>query len=240
MDISFDHPINDLLEVIKTRLQDKFKENIKAIILYGSWVKGTAKKDSDIDLLVVFNNLSSDARKVIYEIEREISHERSITIVPTTVEEFRDEKNPLFTAVKREGKIIYGDIDMTINPESPKRKYKDYFERSKEFETHKVEMAERIFNEYPYYGSSDLCYLASKHAIQIALAMKGLGYSSKIGVLLPLAKEHLGEEFFRAFKKLLDLYIKSEYNIERLSREEVQESISIAKKILNVCYGDNK
>lgn len=239
MVISFDSHINDILERVKTKLHDKFKENIKAIILYGSWVKGTAKKDSDIDLLVVFNNLSFDARKIIYEIEREISHERSISIISTTVEEFQDEKNPLFTAIKREGSIISGYIDLTINPESPQKKYKEYFERSKKFETHKIEMAERIFQEYPYYGSSDLCYVASKHAIQMALAMRGVGYSSKIGVLLPLAKEYLGDEVFLAFKKLLGLYVKSEYNIEELSKDEVQESILLARNILKVCYGDN-
>lgn len=239
MAISFDSHINDILERVKTTLHDKFKENIKAIILYGSWVKGTAKKDSDIDLLVVFNNLSSDARKIIYEIEREISHERSISIISTTVEEFQDEKNPLFTAIKREGRIISGDIDLNINPESPQKKYKEYFERSKKFETHKIEMAERIFKEYPGYGSPDLCFVASKHAIQMALAMRGVGYSSKIGVLLPLAKEHLGDEVFLAFKKLLGLYVKSEYNIEKLSKGEVQESILLARNILKVCYGDN-
>jgi len=33
--------------------------------------------------------------------------------------------------------------------------------------------------------------------------MKGLGYSSKVAVLLPLAKEHLGSDMADRFKRLL-------------------------------------
>ncbi len=41
--------------------------------------------------------------------------ERSITIIPSSLKDFRNEKLPLYTAVKKEGKVIYGDIDFSIN-----------------------------------------------------------------------------------------------------------------------------
>lgn len=116
----------------------------------------------------------------------------------------------------------------------PHIKYAEFFERSKEFEMQKVKIAEDILSEHPDYGTAELCFVASKHAIQSALAMKGIGYSSKVTVLLPLTKEHLGKEIVEAFKKLFDLYTKSEYGIEFLTEEEARLAIEYAKKILEV------
>lgn len=228
--------ITKTIEHIQKRLIERFRDNLKCLILYGSWVKGTARKDSDIDLLVVFNNVDTETRRSLYEIERDVAEDRSITLLLASAEEFQREKIPLYTAVKKEGKIIIGAVDTTLNPEPPHMKYADYFEKSKEFETKKVEMAENILKEYPSYGSADLCFVASKHAIQMALAMKGVGYSSKVAVLLPLAKEILGEAIAGKFKKLFELYIRSEYGIESLSQEEARLAVGYAKDVLAVCY----
>ncbi len=46
--------------------------------------------------------------------ETDAEGEKSITIVPTTIEDFIKEKIPLYTAVKKECKIIWGDVDLTI------------------------------------------------------------------------------------------------------------------------------
>ncbi len=68
----------------------------------------------------------------------------------------------------------------------------------------------------------------------MALAMKGLGYSSKIAVLLPLAEKHLGEDVAKAFKRLFELYAASEYGIESLTSERSNLAIEYAKKVLAV------
>ncbi|MEW6557661.1 MAG: HEPN domain-containing protein [Elusimicrobiota bacterium] len=79
-----------------------------------------------------------------------------------------------------------------------------------------------------------MCFVAAKHSLQAAIAMRGEGYSSKVVVLLPLTEKHFGESISGAFKKLFNLYIKSEYNIELLSNEEAKISIECAKEIHNV------
>jgi len=228
--------INKTVKYIQQRLIGKFHDNLRCLILYGSWVKGTARKDSDIDLLVIFNGVNADARRLLSGIEGEVAEDRSITLLSASVEEFQREKIPLYTAVKKEGKIIMGEADTTLNPEPPRIKYADCFEKSKQFETKKVEMAENVLKEYPSYGSADLCFVASKHAIQMALAMEGIGYSSKVAVLLPLAKENLGKAIAGKFKKLFELYIRSEYSIESLSPEEARRAVKYAKDILSMCY----
>lgn len=228
--------INKTIEDIRKRLLERFSDNLKCLILYGSWAKGTAHEDSDIDLLVILNNADDKTRRLLYKIERDIAEDKSITLLSSSIEAFQRERIPLYTAIKKEGKIIMGDIDITLNPELPHIKYAEYFEKSKEFETKKVRMAENIINEYPSYGSADLCFVASKHAVQMALAMRGIGYSSKVAVLLPLAKENLGEAIADKFKRLFELYTKSEYGIESLSQEEARLAIEYAKEILSVCY----
>lgn len=232
--------INAIFENIQNNLLDKFGDNLMCLILYGSWAKGAARENSDIDLLAVFEKMDADTRRFLHKIEMDAGTEKSITLLPVSIEDFRMEKIPLYTAVKKEGKIIWGSVVLTINPEAPHMKYAEFFERSREFEMQKVKMAEDILSEHPGYGTAELCFVASKHAIQSALAMKGIGYSSKIAVLLPLTKEHLGEEIARPFKKLFDLYIKSEYGIEFLTEEEARLAIEYAKKILEVYNTDTK
>jgi len=226
--------IRDILGYIQKNLLDRFSNNLMCLILYGSWAKATFREDSDIDLLAVFKRLDGDTKKFLYKIEMDFDIERQLTLLPVSIEDFRMEKIPLYTAVKKEGKIIWGSIDLTINPEAPHIKYAEFFERSREFEMQKVKMAEDILSEHPGYGTIDLCFVASKHALQSALAMKGIGYSSKIAVLSPLTKEHLGEEIAEVFKKLFALYVKSEYGVEFLTGEESRLAVEYAKEILEV------
>ncbi|MEW6214172.1 MAG: nucleotidyltransferase domain-containing protein [Nitrospirota bacterium] len=232
--MTIDSKIRELLEAITEELRKSFQENLKCLILYGSWAKGVAREDSDIDLLAVFEKVDSNTRKLLYDIETDAEKENSITLVPASIKEFRKEEIPLYTAVKKEGKIIWGDMDLTINPEPPHIKYAEALRKSKEFEMLKVKMAEEILKEHPSYGAVDLCFIASKHAIQMALATKGLGYSSKVAVLLPLAEKHLGQEIAETFKRLFGLYVKSEYGLDFLTGEESKLAVKYAKKVMEV------
>lgn len=154
--------------------------------------------------------------------------------MPASYKDFRKEKFPLYTAIKREGKIICGDIDLSINPESPEIKYSEFFKKSYEFESQKIRIAEELLEKDLISGIADICFIASKHAIQAALAMKGKGYSSKVSFLLPLAEKYFGKETAEAFRKLFNLYIKSEYNLEFLTDEESKHAIEYSKEIQKV------
>ncbi len=132
MDFLSESAIKDVLERARETLKEKFRDNIIGLVLYGSWAKGTAREDSDIDLIAVFNSVDNEIRRLLYEIERDIAKLKDITLVTATAEEFQKEKIPLYTAVKKEGKIIMGNVDFTLNPEPPHTKYAEYFEKSKE------------------------------------------------------------------------------------------------------------
>jgi predicted nucleotidyltransferase len=232
-DHQFDE-IRDVLESLSRSLSRTFTDHLKCLILYGSWAKGTAREDSDVDLLALFEKLDRDTRKSLETIVREASEERTVTVVPASLEDFRKERNPLYTAVKKEGIILLGDTDFTINPAPPAVKYSDFFRKSKEFEEGKVRIAEEILKEHPDHDVTDFCYVASKHAIQAALAMKGAGYSSKVGVLSSLTEEYLGKEIADVFKRLWELYRRSEYGMEHLQQEENALALECARRVMMV------
>lgn len=137
------------IEDILRSLKAEFENNFLALILYGSWTKGKAGEGSDIDLLAILKRVDKDVTKRINEISSdiEVRHERSITLLPVRAGDFEIEKLPLFTAAKREGIIVFGSIDLKQNPKPPEVKYKDFFKKSLEFESRKVEMAKKMLQD---------------------------------------------------------------------------------------------
>lgn len=206
----------------------------KCIILYGSWTKGTAREDSDIDLLVVYEKLNDKTKEFVRKLAYDQHIDKEVTLIPANAEDFIKEKLPLFTAVKNEGKILYGNTNLSISAEPPQIKYADFFRQSREFESGKVETARRLFKDGFYQGIPIHCFIASKHAVQAALAMRGNGYSSKVPVLLPLARECFGEDVALGLKTLFDIYTRSEYELDDVSEEEAGAAIKCAEEVLRV------
>lgn len=200
--------IEDFLRALKA----KFENNFLALILYGSWAKGKARENSDI----------------------EVRHERSITLLPVRAGDFEIEKLPLFTAVKREGIIVFGSIDLKENPERCEVKYKDFLKNSLEFESKKIEIAKRMLQEGLPSGVFALCFMASKHLLQAGLAMKGVGFSSKVKVLLPLVDEHFGSKVASSFKRLFSFYVKTEYQFQLPDKDKASLAIEDATGIIKV------
>ena len=226
--------IRTTLEKIRDKLVERFGTRLKCLLLYGSWATGTARKDSDIDFLVVLNEPDPAAGKTIAHLSW--VDDREISLVACTEDEFRKEKVPLYTAVKLQGKIVWGDIDRALYSEPPEGKYAEFFRKSWEFESRKLEMAEKLLGEDYLSGIPEVCFVAAKHAIQAALAMKGEGYSSKVAVLLPLVHTHFGYEIAEKFRKLSDLYTRTEFSLESVSREEAEEAFHLAKKVFEKAF----
>lgn len=225
----------DLKKVVKI-LKSKFRNNLCAVILYGSWLKGNARKDSDIDLLIIFNRKRKYLINKVYTLIREMNLERDTSLVSASVKEFKKENVPLYTAVKREGQIIYGKVDLTLNPEAPQTKYRDFFERSGHFEKEKVKIAEYLMKKGLTSGISEHCCIAAKHAIQAGLVMKGAGFSSKFCELINWTEKYFGKELARAFRTVFELYVKSEYNVLDLTKRENRLVIRKAERILRQIY----
>ena len=77
----------------------------KSIILYGSYAKGTAHKESDIDIAVVFDQYDGDCLNAMQQLSR-MTRKADIRIEPILLEEANDQSGFL-QHVKKTGKVIY-------------------------------------------------------------------------------------------------------------------------------------
>ena len=106
-----------LIEYIKRNLEGKKESlpiNVKAMVLFGSWAKGTATPDSDVDLLVVAGNIHPKRQRRGAEIAqiKQYLPGLALDILLHTKEEMISNfinHNPLFLDVAEDGKIILDD-----------------------------------------------------------------------------------------------------------------------------------
>ncbi|MEA3436042.1 MAG: nucleotidyltransferase domain-containing protein [Thermodesulfobacteriota bacterium] len=79
--------------------------NVKKVILYGSYSRGSARKDSDIDVAVVLNRIDEDflmAAAKLFRLRREID----TRIEPVLFEESND-KSGFLEEILKTGEVIY-------------------------------------------------------------------------------------------------------------------------------------
>ncbi len=224
--------VEEILEKIQRDLMKRFGGNLKCLVLYGSWAKGTAREDSDIDLLAIFDTVDEKVRKEVTELSW--MEGREVTLLTSSVEDFQREKIPLYTAIKREGSIIWGDVDRKISSDPAGVKYEEFFRKSQEFESHKLEMAEWLLERDFFSSIPEYCFIAAKHTIQAALAMRGEGYSSKMAVLLPLTERHFGYQVAAALRKLFQLYQTADKKFDSISRDDARSALEQAREVLQV------
>ena len=95
------------LKIIFEQLYDLFDENIKFVIVYGSYARFSATKESDLDLLIV-GKLNDEKRKRLREAFITLDIEPSIKI--ETLKHFKNNLNkPLYKNIIKEHVIVYGE-----------------------------------------------------------------------------------------------------------------------------------
>ncbi len=103
---------NIILKKLSDELVKTVGEEIYSIICYGSTARGTATKDSDIDVAIIVQNENNDLWKEINEIAARYSlnYDCLISILlisRTRYEEMRRIKRLLARNLSREGKILW-------------------------------------------------------------------------------------------------------------------------------------
>ena len=103
---------NDFISIMTDRIVSEFDP--LQIILFGSQARGDADRDSDIDLLVVFAELT-DKRKTAIDIERALSDvpvaKDIIVSTPEELERGRTRIGSVLRYAQQEGKILWKNLN---------------------------------------------------------------------------------------------------------------------------------
>ena len=104
-----------ILEEFISECKKKFGKDLISIILFGSYARGTYKETSDIDLLIIVNNLSKnwiENDKLIEDIEIKFIKKydiniQSILTTPQYIEWHANWPNPIFYGILLGYKVLY-------------------------------------------------------------------------------------------------------------------------------------
>ena len=95
--------VNDL----RRRLETGYGPRLKHVVLYGSWARGDATEDSDVDVAVVLAGPVQPGREIdrMMDVVAELNlqHSTLISVYPVSEEDFRTRNSPLLINVRREG-----------------------------------------------------------------------------------------------------------------------------------------
>jgi len=102
--------IKHFVEEVKEYLIAIYGERIKQVILYGSFVRGEATEESDIDVLIVVDDSLNpfEVRKSLSDILFDILLEKGelISVIAIPESFFKNYHSPFLLNVKEEGVII--------------------------------------------------------------------------------------------------------------------------------------
>ena len=96
-----------ILEELRLELQQIYKGKFKHLILYGSYARGEANEDSDIDVVAVIESIESPVKelgKLSNLISRiSLKYDTLISLYPISMDDFERRASPLLLNVKKEG-----------------------------------------------------------------------------------------------------------------------------------------
>ena len=99
--------IKEAIEEFKKEIKKLYGKRLKHIIIYGSYARGSATEDSDIDLLVVLEGKVKPGEEIdrMIDIITEINLRFNvlISVYPISEEDYKKVNSPLLINVRREG-----------------------------------------------------------------------------------------------------------------------------------------
>jgi predicted nucleotidyltransferase len=99
--------IDPILKQFKEQIKQLYGNKLEAVILYGSYARGQATKDSDIDLAVVLNGQVLPGREIdrMNDIitDLNLQHQALLSVYPVSSIDYEKINSPLLLNLRREG-----------------------------------------------------------------------------------------------------------------------------------------
>jgi predicted nucleotidyltransferase len=102
----------DIVKEFKELLESVHKDNLKAVILYGSMARGDFDDESDIDVLVVLNDISDYKKEFekTFQVQRELEMKYDDNIIIGCVMakslDYETRCEPLYLNIRKEGIVV--------------------------------------------------------------------------------------------------------------------------------------
>lgn len=100
---------------LATRVVERFRDAVHSVVLYGSVARGTAGKDSDIDVLLV-SDVGEALRGQLADVSGDLEYERdyetlfeALILTPGQLTELAEAGFPIADEVLKEGVVLYDD-----------------------------------------------------------------------------------------------------------------------------------
>jgi predicted nucleotidyltransferase len=99
--------IKEILKEFREEIEKLYGKRLKSIILYGSWARGDATEESDIDVLIVLKGKIIPGKEIDRMIsiitEINLKYGVLISVYPVSEADFSTINSPLLMNVRREG-----------------------------------------------------------------------------------------------------------------------------------------
>ena len=99
--------VQTLLEELRSGLTRLYGDRLKRALLYGSWARGEATEDPDVDVVVVLADSVVQGREIDrmldLVIELDEKYDTLISVYPVSEENYLATQSPLLVNVRREG-----------------------------------------------------------------------------------------------------------------------------------------
>lgn len=99
------------LEEFARRVRERYGDEVVALRLFGSYARGDADEDSDVDVAVVLAHLDWGRRRDVIDLAADVGLEHDLWISPTlfdrsTYERWRRQERALVADIEREGTAL--------------------------------------------------------------------------------------------------------------------------------------
>jgi predicted nucleotidyltransferase len=102
--------IKPIVLELKSELKKLYGDNMVQLILFGSYARGDASQESDIDLLLVLKSMKSSYYENVFINDLisdfSLNNEKYFSVLAASLEKFKLMKNPLFKRIDAEGIIL--------------------------------------------------------------------------------------------------------------------------------------
>jgi len=184
----------DVRDALRDRFREAFGDRLHRLILYGSYARGEATPESDIDVLVVVDGkTNSEDRERAHEVMHHFTKKHKLNVSPlvTSQERFDTYNQPLYRNVREEGELLIPENDreataafhhhtypITLSPRGMKEATEDALKRAKSH----LEWTRRDLEIEDYNRAIHDAYYAMLYAARAALNEAGKAPKSHKGV----------------------------------------------------------